>query len=377
MILTRLKQIKSLVLLKVFSFICLFLPKSNYWVISERGTDARDNGWHFYNFIKTQHPEQKVYYIIDKSSADYEKVKADAIQYNSIKNYWVAARAEKIISTHIGMFVPYVVGKPLKLLKSYQNKFYFLQHGISYNNLVFLHKKNFSTKLFACVAKPEQEYAKSVYGHEDEVVKLVGFARYDRLTKGYSKRQILLMPTWRKDVSNEKDFLNSEYYKQWQGLIDNRKLIALLEENELQLVFYPHYEVQKYIKHFVSSSQAIKIASFADYDVQTLLKESCLLVTDYSSVFFDFAYMEKPVIYFQFDYDKFFGNQSTVPGYFDFKKDGFGRVCNTCDETVAEIETCIHNNFIPEEYYLKRIEEFFPLRDNNNCQRIFDAIESI
>lgn len=52
-------------------------------------------------------------------------------------------------------------------------------------------------------------------------------------------------------------------------------------------------------------SKEIEIAKFKDYDVQQLLIELRILITDFSSVFFDFAYMKKPVIYYQFDRDKY------------------------------------------------------------------------
>ena len=64
----------------------------------------------------------------------------------------------------------------------------------------------------------------------------------------------------------------------------------------------------------------------SEIDIQNLLKDSALMITDYSSVFMDFAYMEKPEIYFQFDEDQF---RSThyAKGYFDYKKDEIIGLC--------------------------------------------------
>jgi len=62
-------------------------------------------------------------------------------------------------------------------------------------------------------------------------------------------------------------------------------------------------------------------------DYQELIKESSLLITDYSSIFFDFAYLKKPVIYTHFDYNEY--RENHVPeGYFNYKNDGFGPICN-------------------------------------------------
>ena len=115
------------------------------------------------------------------------------------------------------------------------------------------------------------------------------------------------------------------------------------------------------------------MAKFEDYDVQTLLKESKLLITDYSSVYFDFAYMRKPIVYYQFDSDDFYTMHSQK-GYLELKESGFGDVCEKEEEVVESILKVFDNEFEMEPTYKKRAEEFFPLHDTNNCQRIFDCI---
>ena len=174
----RIHQIKAIFFIGFFSLISIFLPKKA-WVISERGMDARDNGYHFYRYLKEKHPNIKVYYIIDKKSVDYEKVKDDAIQYGGLKNYWVVASAQKLISSHYALMVPFVVGKVWRLL-NLGKKFYFLQHGIIYNDLIYLHNKKALMKLFVCGAKPEFDYVKKRFGHDEGVVQYTGLARYDK-----------------------------------------------------------------------------------------------------------------------------------------------------------------------------------------------------
>lgn len=48
------------------------------------------------------------------------------------------------------------------------------------------------------------------------------------------------------------------------------------------------------------------------------------MVTDYSSVAFDFAYMKKSLVYAQFDREAFFEGQTYDEGYFNYETDGFG-----------------------------------------------------
>ena len=367
----RFRQFKILFFVYFFKIFSIF-SKKKHWVIAERGCDARDNAYTFYRYIKEKHPKVKVYYLMDYSSADYLKVKADAVQYGSIKSFWLVVTANKIISTHYAMLFPNLTYKLFRACRLY-NKFYFLQHGIIKDNLMILHKKNAPMELFVCGAKPEYEYVKNTFGHKESVVQYTGLARYDNLHDIKIKRQILVMPTWRQYIRTEDEFLSSSYYKNWMRFLIDESLNNLLIENNCELVFYPHFEMQKYIEHFNQNNSCIKIAKFKDYDVQTLLKESALLITDYSSVFFDFAYMKKPLLYFQFDAEDFF-SKHYQKGYFDYKINGFGKVCDTSQELVLEIQSLLKNNFLIEDFYKERIEEFFPLRDRNNCLRIYEKI---
>ena len=364
-------DLKILFLLGSFSVLSFFLRK-RYWVICERGTDARDNGWHFYQYVKRCHPEIKVYYIIDKGSADYEKVKIDTIQYGSIKNYWVIANAKKIVSTHIYSCLPYM-HRARWYHSMLGKKFYFLQHGVIPNDLITLHKERTQMRLFICGAKPEYEYIKNTFGHEEGIVQYTGLARYDNLHDIKTKKQILIMPTWRMYIRSLTDFLQSKYYLYWQSILLDERLQRALEEEGYQLLFYPHYEMQKYLSYFQSNSENIVLASFEKYDVQALLKESCLLLTDYSSVFFDFAYMRKPVLYFHFDKEDFYGKHYKE-GYFSYEQMGFGEVCYDVDKVVERLIYKIKNDFVVETLYEERMKSFFPLYDNKNCERIFDRI---
>ena len=366
-------QMKNIILFLFCKLLGIF-AEHKHWVLFERGTDARDNAYCFYKYLKSNHPEIKVYYIIDKKSADCEKVKEDAVHLGSFKNYLVLATAKKIVSTHYGCGFPYPSETLFKFLGLYK-QFYFLQHGVIKECLVSLFGDRAPMKLFVCGAKPEYDYILSTFKHPKGVVKYTGLARYDNLHNITVKKQILIMPTWRRYLKDEKNFLNSEYFRNWQSLINNTELITLLKENDIKLIFYPHYEMQEYISHFKSETDLVEIADFAHYDVQTLLKESCLLITDYSSVYFDFAYMNKPSIYFQFDKETYNKNHYQK-GYFDFEENGFGPVCMQSEDVVRNVIEYTKNNFKLDDIYRERASKFFVLHDQKNCERIFEAIIS-
>ncbi len=351
------------------------------YLFSERGYDARDNGFYMFRFFREEHPELESYYIIDPSSADYDKVGqyGASVAYRSIRHYLLYIAAQYKISTHImGCASDHNLFEQLSRFYKGKGRQIFLQHGVTKDDIEGLYQERAKLDIFICGAKPEYDFVVSHFHYRNGEVKYTGLARYDGLQHFETKRQILLMPTWRYYLmgASEEQFRSSMYYEHWNRLMRDRSLQDSLEYFDMQLIFYPHYEIQEYISCFETESSRIKIADFNHYDVQTLLKESMLLVTDYSSVFFDFAYMGKPCIYYQFDEEKFFA-EHYHRGYFDYRKMGFGPVCTEHDSCVKAIIRQIENACMTEDEYKSRMKDFFPLHDDRNCERIFKEIAAL
>jgi CDP-glycerol glycerophosphotransferase (TagB/SpsB family) len=102
------------------------------------------------------------------------------------------------------------------------------------------------------------------------------------------------------------------------------------------------------------------------------------MVTDYSSVAFEMAMLRKPVIYYQFDYETFYGGgHAFEQGYFNFEKDGFGPVCTTHKSLIDTLQHILEQDGKPTNLYIDRMRHFFRYHDTNNCQRVFQAIKSM
>lgn len=372
------------------AYICAFFLKCfsrdlrGVWIVSERGDDARDNGYFFFRYMREKHPQKRIYYVIDCASADYSKVQklGNVIQYGSFRHFlFYALSAVRISSSAWGGDVPKAdYRKKLRKLIPEKKKNVFLQHGIIKDYLPSLMYPNFTPDVFVCGAYPEYEYIRDNFKHDASVVKYLGLARFDNLHEYKEKTQILIMPTFRKWLQgiDRKEFVESEYYQRWDALLHNVELQHLLEITDMRIVFYPHYEIQKFVDCFTSYSSRVEIADFNHYDVQQLLMESKVLITDFSSVFFDFGYMEKPVIYYQFDRERYIKEHyDFTKGYFSYDHDGFGDVTKNEDDLTSAIEKCIHNNFRLAEKYARRLRAFFPLKDQNNCDRIYQCIEDL
>ena len=107
-----------------------------------------------------------------------------------------------------------------------------------------------------------------------------------------------------------------------------------------------------------------------DESYQELLKNSSVLITDFSSLFFDFAYLKKPVIYFHPENDNYHYERS----WFDSEIMAFGKVLKTPEEVLEKLNEYVENNCEMEEEYKRKVVNFFTNVDKNNCKRVYDWI---
>lgn len=354
---------------------------SDCWLISERPGQARDNGYIFFLYMKEHHPEQEVYYLIDKQAEDSKKLSGypeSVIQFDSRKHYVSYCRSKVHISAHVNGCCPSeAIGASRRLKKRLGFKDVFIPHGVSYGISEFCLKKFTDIDLFICSGEPEYENVLANYGYAACEVAYTGFPRLDAWHGAAADpKQIVLMPTWRAYLAQDPNlqFEESAYFKAYQSLLDSPELDAVLRRKDARLVFYLHNEMQRFAKHFHTKSERIEVV-YRDnrYDIQELLKASALLITDYSSVHFDFAYMNKPVLYFQFDREEFFRKQYEESG-FDAQKDGFGPVCRTVPALCEALEELYTEGGKLNEKYYARMRAFYRLHDDQNCERVYRAI---
>lgn len=391
-IIDSLKYIKVYDILSIFIFLLVIIPsllfrvlnkikKRKLLLIIEDGHTARDNGYYFYKYIKEYHTNDYCFYVIEKNSENYEKVKkyGSIIQYRSLKHWLYYMSANYNISNHkegnpdapLFYFIHVILGL-------YNNRV-FLQHGITKDNAEWLYYKNCKFKYFICGAKREYEFIKDKFGYPDGSVVYTGFPRFDGLHENnIKKNQILIMPTWRNwlgrvtnHLGKNESFEETKFYKEWNSLLNDEKFIQYIQNNNITILFYPHIQMQKFLDKFTIKSKNIQILT-PKTDIQTVLKTSSLMITDYSSVYMDFAYMKKPVIYFQFDY-KEYREKQYQDGYYDYKKDGFGPVCENKNDVVKKFINIYENGI--EKKYLMRMSNFFELKDKKNSERIYNLLK--
>lgn len=390
----KIKFVKGRDLLHIFLFIIAVpvalvykLFRRNLWLICDNGREATDNGFCLFKYICENHPQQDCVYAVYKNSVDYDNVKktGKSVKYGGFLHWVLYLTAKVNISSQKGGKPNAAVCYLLEIYGILRNKRVFLQHGVILTNIEFLYYENTKMDMFTTSTYREWEYVDRVYGYPNGNVKLLGLPRFDNLHDfKITPNQILIMPTWREWIGTDalskgiegetKAFLESDYFKNWSKIINSPRLTQICRKYGCSVMFYPHRDMQRFIDCFNKDNPYLTICKYPQYKVQDLMKSSAFMITDYSSVQIDFAYMKKPLAYFQFDYEKF-SKSHYGKGYFDYAQDGFGPVFEDEKPLMDYIEEMAKNSFLNTSLYLNRHKEFFTLYDTENSKRNYEAIK--
>ncbi|MCI0766659.1 glycosyltransferase [Bacillus sp. TL12] len=314
-----------------------YFRKKKIWLIGERQDTAQDNSYHLFSYIRKEHPEIPIFYIIDKQCNDYQNIKelGNIIQFGSFKHTFYLLVCNKTINSYSETANMYTDAYK-HILKYYpewqQNKKIFIQHGVIGVSRVnhVLNKNRMGYSLFVVSSQFEKDHIVKEFGYAEDEVIVTGLARWDALQDESKGNEILLMPTWRSWIKTKEQLMESKYWKTYISFLQSKQLHQILEEQDLTLTFFPHYQTQKFGAEMPVFHEKIKVVKQGEETVQSLLKRHRLLITDYSTVSFDFAYMNKPVIFYQFDYDEFYSRHYNE-GPIDHKQDLFGPVVMDLD----------------------------------------------
>lgn len=386
----KLKAVKPSDIGHLFLFVAALLPawickkrRKHLWLICESKEEARDNGYWFFRYLREQRPEIDAVYAIAKSSGEYARVAllGESVEFGSFRHwiYYLAAEAN-ISSQKYGKpnaAVCYLLEVVLGWLKNFR---VFLQHGITANDLPFLHEDKAKLSMFCCGAKPEYEFIRDTFGYAEDVIQHVGFCRFDALHGNETDDDlVLIVPTWRMWLERKQgeaaqiSFLESEYYRCWNALLNDGALDALLGRYGKRAVFCMHRNMAAFADALRSNAERINVLDWCDADISSLIRLAGTMITDFSSIFMDFAYMHKPIVYYQFDREDFC--KGHLPsGYFDYDRDGFGPVCVDEQALLESLERNFLNGCRMQETYCARVENFFTLHDDCNCERTANAI---
>ncbi|MDO2936039.1 CDP-glycerol glycerophosphotransferase family protein [Paeniglutamicibacter sulfureus] len=349
------------------------------WLIGELPYKAQDNGYHFFRYVRESHPEVDAYYVIDKASPEFENVSrlGNVIGHQSKEHFEIALAADRIVGSHHPDYL-YPTRHPSFLAKSRAGKV-FLQHGVMGTKWMVPNygKKSagFQTDLFCVSSEREKSYIVKDFGYDPGEVVVTGLPRFDALFDRdvpVRPRQVLIIPTWRDWLQDEGSFLESDYFQKWNEFLHDPALAGLVREHELELVFCLHPNMQ-HLRSFFTGAP-VRIVGQGEVDVQFLMKQSAAMVTDYSSVGFDFGFLDKPVHYFQFDRDRFLGK---LGSHLDLDRELPGRISFTREALLESLALTVGRRMQMETTYHDRASKFIVARDRGHSSRVFEAIRDM
>lgn len=358
------------------------------WLFMDRDTQADDNAEHLYRYVRRTMPQLPAYFLLREESHDWPRLQAEGFQliaFGSEEHRLAMQECTKVVSSQAAPYVvdPFIDGGIKR------RQFIFLQHGVTKDDLSrWLNSRRIDLLV---TASPTERVSFAGDGNRykftSKEVVLTGFPRHDALLQGAGKKEklILIMPTWRKyllgeliDKSSERilreGFMDTLYARSWGGLLSDPALMALAQQQGYRIVFFPHANIQPYLDQF-NLPDSIEVLSHMDGSMQMLFQRAALLITDYSSVAFETAYLKRPMIYWQFDEEEFFsGVHSYQKGYFDYRRDGFGPVCTEKQEVLTAMADLLARNCQPSDEYAERMHNTFAWRDGQCCERVLQAI---
>jgi CDP-glycerol glycerophosphotransferase (TagB/SpsB family) len=168
----------------------------------------------------------------------------------------------------------------------------------------------------------------------------------------------------------------TQFGRSWFELIGSAELKSLADDSSLQVAFVPHPNMQAHIGA-ADVPDWVSTHSYLTSDVQALMARAAVTITDYSSLAFEAAYLECPVVYYQFDHDDFFsGTHAYRKGGWDASTHGFGPVVFDRAAVLAAARDAITHPE-PVEPYLSRMRTAFPYHDGRCCERAFESIVSL
>lgn len=381
-----------------FSRMLSFNSSKQTWLVLDQFSKAGDNGEYFFKYLMEKKPKNVVArFVLSENSVDYGRMKSigPMLKYNSPRYRLQFALASKIISSQsfynasntFCQYTPY-------LQDLFHFKFVYLQHGVIKDNHASTQSRaKLHLDMFVTTAK--DEYNSIVhniggyYDYDETIVKLTGMPRYDSIklfAANERPKRILLAPTWRKKIAgrwNEsiqtceysKTYKNSIFYAFYNRLINDERLLNTMKQYGYTGALRLHERMRFQAQDFVSNAYFSVEETREPYDEE--IAQTGLLVTDYSSIAFDYVYAGIPVIYAQFDKDEFYQEHGYTRGYFDYETGGFGPLCYNYENLVDSLIELIENGCTLQLKYKKRRNDFFEFFDSDNSLRVFNAVMSM
>ena len=409
----------SPIILVIYWCTYLFPRNKNKWVFGAwKGLSYSDNPRYLFEYISKNHPECCAIWI-SKNKDIVKKIRG--LGYKSYYAYslygiWHQLSAKNIVvcTDHKSLndLVAILINKKARLIQlwhgiglkkiEYDNKYcnndllarwYFRLYGFILTRLLmkfFLPYLCQRVDMLPVTSKKMQDIFIKAFRLPREIMPILGTPRASiLLDKKYSKRlkksglqsesklnkRILYAPTFR-SISQDKnnkadikaDIKASGYLPSIQVL---EKIDILMQKLNANFVIRLHPRDKDKLSLFdLTKFSKIQIDNIQD--MQLSLLETDILITDYSSSYFDYLLLNRPIIFAPFDLDSYLNQERGF--YFDYDSHTPGEKALNWDELLSCIENSVNN---PDNYKKQRqklCKEFFEYMDGKDLGRIFSEL---
>lgn len=363
-----------------------YFSRRKIWLFLDKIYKGGDSSEYMYRYCQKQNDGIRKYYLLDKSSADYARMRREGYKplvRGTLKHRLIFLNADMVIASNSTVFAfnDYGFENSLPIRGDVHFDVACVQHGMSVQKIAIAQNRlRDNTRLYFCASKYEIEnLSKPVYDYVGyDALKLTGVPRYDGLVNR-AQKIIVISPTWRmqsalpvtrsEGVSRDFNphFKETNYFKVYNSLINDPRLLNAARHYGYRIQYVLHPIVSPQHDDFDKNDVVEIIPSIGDMSYEKIFCEGALMVTDFSGVQFDFAYMRKPVIYLH-HHDI---PQHYEEGTFFYDTMGFGEICHTNDELIDVLCRYMENDCKMPQLYRDRADDFFEFSDNNNCARIY------
>lgn len=387
--------------------------KKDLWVFSgfyKRG--YLDNTKYFYEYVLEQHPEIQAYWLTGEEKV-YQKLKKEGkpvCKFRTKECRKILSHAKIAVSDHYFMSdydslsgfnhgiqkVQLWHGVGLKNLGDNGKIFSTTVPGVQLSEDILVSEKDgllskMIKKLkyfrYACFRELPEEYFLLLCPGEDHEKYLAksfhvplercfrsGHPRNIQLYKvedeEKSKRKILYAPTFRWDVNAEEGLITK--------LLDSiEEIQATMEKLDAEFVIrlHPHTwrNYQYKITNRIETCNRIEIDR--EPDIYQTLGEYSIMISDYSSIAFDFIMLDRPLVFLCPDLEQFF--ETEVKLNHDFMEYSPGMKAESWTEALIAVEKYMDDPKIDSEWRRRIAKEFFDMtvNDERNSERIVQEIK--
>lgn len=354
--------------------------KNKIWLYNDK-EGVIDNGYYqFKHDIKKKDGIKRYYVSRDSKSflkKNFNKKELKyVVQYQSLKHKILFLNADKILTSFrdLEMYSPFI--NSYNWYNDLLNfEVIYLQHGILHCHTPWIYSKE-ANLIDKVVISSNFEYNNFIdnYNYLSQDLIMSGMPRLDinkSIKEKNRQKRILIALSWRINLMgeykngmyapNNSKYLKSEYYKEVNDLLNSKKFNEMLKKENIICDFMPHPIFRVYTNLFNldnSNIEFIKNATPSDYD---------LIITDYSSIVFDYVYAGVPVMYFVPDYDLYKAGITHIYNKLDLPmEEGFGPFTTTQKDLLKELEKFVRNNYKLDKKYEIKSKNFFISKDNHS-----------